>query len=58
MLVFGNLANKKARHDHMTDLDIRLSQHLFFSFQANVDPQNFIFHFNILFSYFTNMVNF
>ena len=27
--VGGNLANKKARHDHMTDLDIRLRPHIF-----------------------------
>ena len=37
--VGGTLANKKARRDHMTDLQ-RL-----FSFSSQVDPQNFIFIF-------------
>ena len=52
--VGGTLANKKARRDHMTDLDIRLRPHVFLVFKPSRSTE---FHLNILFSYFTNMAN-
>ena len=47
--VGGTLANKKARRDHMTDL-----QRLFLVFKPSRSTK---FHLHILFSYFTNMAN-
>ena len=42
--VSGNLANKKARRDHMIDLDIRLCPHLFLVFNQS-QCKFFYFHF-------------